>query len=100
MGRARILQCMIENARVEEEVVEGTDPGSHARRAMEYIQEAVGFAKHTQNQRLPPTLTYGWVSRRATHFSTTPTPLAKPTTSPSLRVKARSLTTCGKIFRR
>jgi tetratricopeptide (TPR) repeat protein len=52
MGRARILQCMIENARVEEEVVEGTDPGSHARRAMEYIQEAVGFAKHTQNQRL------------------------------------------------
>ncbi len=52
MGRARIVQCMIENARVEEEINEGTDPGSHARRAMEYIQEAVEFAKHTQNQRL------------------------------------------------
>lgn len=52
MGRARIVQCMIENARVDEEISEGTDPGSHARRAMEYIQEAVEFAKHTQNQRL------------------------------------------------
>ena len=52
MGRARIVQCMIENARVDDEISEGTDPGSHARRAMEYIQEAVEFAKHTQNQRL------------------------------------------------
>ncbi len=52
LGRTRIVQCMIENARVEEEISEGTDPGSHARRAMEYVQEAVGFAKHTQNQRL------------------------------------------------
>jgi tetratricopeptide (TPR) repeat protein len=52
MGRARVVQCMIENARVEEEISEGTDPGSNARRAMEYIQEAVEFAKHTQNQRL------------------------------------------------
>jgi tetratricopeptide (TPR) repeat protein len=52
MGRARIVQCMIENARVDEEISEGTDAGTHARRAMEYIQEAVEFAKHTQNQRL------------------------------------------------
>jgi tetratricopeptide (TPR) repeat protein len=52
MGRARIVQCMIENARVEEEISEGANPGSHARRAMEFIQEAVAFAKHTQNQRL------------------------------------------------
>lgn len=52
MGRARIVLCMIENARVEEEISEGSDPGSHARRAMEYIQEAIDFAKHTQNQRL------------------------------------------------
>src|SRR5450759_3257640 len=33
MGRARILQCMIENAKVEEEIGEGADPGSHARPA-------------------------------------------------------------------
>jgi tetratricopeptide (TPR) repeat protein len=52
MGRARVVLCMIENARVEEEISEGSDPGSHARRAMEYIQEAIDFAKHTQNQRL------------------------------------------------
>lgn len=52
MGRARIVLCMIENARVDEEISEGSDPGSHARRAMEYIQEAIDFAKHTQNQRL------------------------------------------------
>ena len=52
MGRAQIVQCMIENARVEEEISEGSDPGSHARHALEYIHEAVELAKHTQNQRL------------------------------------------------
>lgn len=52
MGRARVLQCMIENARVEEGVGENTDPGSHAQRALESIQEAIGLAKHTQNHRL------------------------------------------------
>ncbi|HVZ19231.1 MAG TPA: tetratricopeptide repeat protein [Terriglobales bacterium] len=52
MGRARVVQCMIENARVEEEISEGTDPGSHARHALEYIREAIDRAKHTQNQRL------------------------------------------------
>lgn len=52
MGRARIVLCMIENARVEEEISEGTDPGSHARRALDYIHEAVELAKHTQNQGL------------------------------------------------
>ncbi len=48
MGRARILECMIENAKVEEEVTEGADAGSHARRALECIHEAVDLAKHTQ----------------------------------------------------
>jgi len=38
MGRARILECMIENAKVEEEIGEGADPGSHARRALEFSQ--------------------------------------------------------------
>lgn len=52
MGRARVLQCMIENARVEEGVAENADPGGHARRALEAVQEAIELAKHTQNHRL------------------------------------------------
>jgi len=52
MGRARVLQCMIENARVEEGIGDGTEAGNHARRALECIQEAIDLAKHTQNHRL------------------------------------------------
>ena len=52
MGRARILQCMIENAKVEEEIGGGADPGSHARRALEFSQEAIELAKHTQHHLL------------------------------------------------
>jgi tetratricopeptide (TPR) repeat protein len=52
MGRARVLQCMIENARVDAEIAETTDPGGHGRRALESIQEAINLAKHTQNNRL------------------------------------------------
>ncbi len=52
MGRARILECMIENAKVEEEVGEGADPGSHARRALECSHEAIDLAKHTQHHLL------------------------------------------------
>jgi tetratricopeptide (TPR) repeat protein len=52
MGRARVLQCMIENDRVDEEIGENADAGSHARRALEFAQEAVDLAKHTQNHRL------------------------------------------------
>ncbi|MGA6988060.1 MAG: hypothetical protein WBZ01_18525 [Terriglobales bacterium] len=52
MGRARILECMIENAKVEEEIGEGADPGSHARRALEFSQEAIELAKHTQHHLL------------------------------------------------
>ena len=52
MGRARVLQCMIENARVDEGVAENADPGGHARRALEAVQEAIELAKHTQNHRL------------------------------------------------
>jgi tetratricopeptide (TPR) repeat protein len=52
MGRARVLECMIENARVDEEIGEGADSGGHARRALESIQEAIDLAKHTQNHRL------------------------------------------------
>jgi tetratricopeptide (TPR) repeat protein len=52
MGRARVLQCMIENARVEEGIGESSGAANHARRALESIQEAVDLAKHTQNHRL------------------------------------------------
>jgi tetratricopeptide (TPR) repeat protein len=52
MGRARILQCMIENAKVEEEIGGGADPGSHARRAFEFSQQAIDLAKHTQHHLL------------------------------------------------
>ena len=52
MGRARILQCMIENGKVEEEVEGATDPGSHARRALEFSQQAIDLAKHTQHHLL------------------------------------------------
>lgn len=52
MGRARVLQCMIENSMVDEGIGEGADSGSHARAALESIQEAIDLAKHTQNHRL------------------------------------------------
>ncbi len=52
MARARLLLCMIENARVEEGIGESTTPGSHARMAQDYAHEAVELAKHTQNRRL------------------------------------------------
>ena len=52
MCRARILQCMIENGKVEEEIGGATDPGSHARRALEFSQQAIDLAKHTQHHLL------------------------------------------------
>jgi tetratricopeptide (TPR) repeat protein len=58
MGRARILQCMIENAKVEEGIG-GADPGTHARRAFDFSQEAVDLAKHTQHHMLLATA-YLW----------------------------------------
>jgi tetratricopeptide (TPR) repeat protein len=52
MGRARIVQCMIENAKVEEGIGGGADTGSHARRAFDFSQEAIELAKHTQHHHL------------------------------------------------
>lgn len=52
MARARMVRCMIENARVEEGIGENTEPGNHARLAQDYAHEAVELAKHTQNRRL------------------------------------------------
>jgi len=51
-ARARLLQCMVENAKVEEEIGEAADPGTHARVAMDFARDAVELAKHTQNRRL------------------------------------------------
>jgi hypothetical protein len=50
MARARILQCMIENAKLEEGIQE--DPRRHAQSALDYIRDAIGFARATQNRRL------------------------------------------------
>jgi tetratricopeptide (TPR) repeat protein len=52
MARARLLQCMIENARVEEEIGDGAEPGTHARLAQDCAQDAVELVKHTQDRRL------------------------------------------------
>jgi tetratricopeptide (TPR) repeat protein len=51
MGRARILRCMIENAKVEDEV-SGSDPANHARRALDFSQEAIELARRTQHHLL------------------------------------------------
>jgi tetratricopeptide (TPR) repeat protein len=48
MARARLLQCEVANARLEEEI-EGWE---HAQAARDYAREAVEAAKHTQNHRL------------------------------------------------
>ena len=52
MARARMVRCMIENARVEEGIGESTEPGNHARLAQDFAHEAVELARHTQNRRL------------------------------------------------
>jgi tetratricopeptide (TPR) repeat protein len=52
MARARLLLCMVENARVDEGIGESTEPGRHARFARDLAQEAVELAKLTQNRRL------------------------------------------------
>ena len=52
MARARLLRCIVENAKLDEEVEEHADPGRHAQAALEFSNEAVEFARHTQNQRV------------------------------------------------
>jgi tetratricopeptide (TPR) repeat protein len=52
MARARLLQCMIENARVEEEIGGGSEPSTHARIAQDCAHDAVELAKQTQDRRL------------------------------------------------
>jgi tetratricopeptide (TPR) repeat protein len=52
MARARLLNCMIENARVEEEIGESAERGIHAREAQDCVQEAIELARQTENRRL------------------------------------------------
>jgi tetratricopeptide (TPR) repeat protein len=51
MARARLLQCNIENARLEEGL-EGEDPDQHARAALECAREAIEYARNTEHTRL------------------------------------------------
>jgi tetratricopeptide (TPR) repeat protein len=50
MARARLLQSIVENAKVEEGI-EG-DPRRHAQAALDYIRDAIELARSTQNRRL------------------------------------------------
>ncbi len=52
MARARTLQCMVENARVDEQLGEDADAAVHANNARLYADEAVHWAELTQNRRL------------------------------------------------
>jgi len=52
MARARTLQCMAENARVDEQLGEDADAAVHANNARLYAEEAVHWAELTQNRRL------------------------------------------------
>ncbi len=52
MARARILQCMVENARFEEQIEENMDLHRHAQRASDYAREALEIASRTQDRRI------------------------------------------------
>jgi tetratricopeptide (TPR) repeat protein len=52
MARSRILQCMVENAKFEEQIGEAGETNRHAQLAHDSAREAVEYAKHTQNPRL------------------------------------------------
>ena len=59
MARSRLLQCMVENAKVEEEIGEGADASRDAHRALDCARDAVEFAQSTENRRLLATA-YVW----------------------------------------
>jgi tetratricopeptide (TPR) repeat protein len=50
LARARLLQCTIENTRLEEQI--GEDPAHHAQLAAGFARDAVEYARQTQNLRL------------------------------------------------
>jgi tetratricopeptide (TPR) repeat protein len=52
MARARLLQCQVEQALLEEEVEGSAHSWEHAHAARDFAREAVDAAEHTQHQRL------------------------------------------------
>ena len=52
MSRIRLLQCMVENAKLEEEIGERSDHEKHGSSALKFAHDAIEFAKQTQNRRL------------------------------------------------
>jgi tetratricopeptide (TPR) repeat protein len=52
MARARILQCIIESTRFEEQIEDSVDPSVHAQRACDFARDALESARHTENRRL------------------------------------------------
>lgn len=52
MARARTLQCIAENARVDEQLGEDADAAVYANNARVYSEDAVHWAELTQNRRL------------------------------------------------
>ena len=52
LTRARILQSKLEGAKYDEGIDEGYDPTLHAQRAHDYAQDALAFAKRTDNKQL------------------------------------------------
>lgn len=49
MARARTLECIVENAAIEEQI---GDLARHSEAAAQFAREAVNYAGHTQNRRL------------------------------------------------
>ncbi len=64
MARARTLQCIAENTKVEEEFGEAADTAAHANDARRYGDEAVRWAEQTQNRRL---IAEAYVARGRVH---------------------------------
>lgn len=52
MSRIRLLQCMVENAKLEEEIGSRSDQEKHGRNALKFSLDAIELAKQTQNRRL------------------------------------------------
>ena len=52
MARSRLLQCIVENGKLDEQVEERSDSGHHAQAAQDFAADAVEFARRTQNRRV------------------------------------------------
>jgi tetratricopeptide (TPR) repeat protein len=66
VARARLLQCKVEHAQLEEEIEGSTRTWEHAQAARDYGRDAVDAATHTQNQRLL-SRAYIWRGLTAAH---------------------------------